>query len=151
MFNWILEYPRNSLEYKFVWYYSPIVELFYHYLSKSIVWKASYWASIGVLEHLLDYCEVLMSFYAKRRYGSNVSSLIGGVTPWQSEWCFKPHTGCFSLAIRDLLPGSPWVSTIPPKNYGCVCFVHAPKHPRGKKDLKAFKCKFIGYYATQKG
>lgn len=38
---------------------------------------------------------------------------------------------------------------IPPKIFGCVCFVH--KHTRGKLDPRALRCVFIGYFSTKKG
>ncbi|KAK8923657.1 hypothetical protein KSP39_PZI019078 [Platanthera zijinensis] len=42
-------------------------------------------------------------------------------------------------------------STLPPKVFGCVCFVHI-HHPRPSKlDPRALRCVFIGYSATQKG
>ena len=49
------------------------------------------------------------------------------------------------------LPGSSRVSSLPPKVFGCVCFVHAPKHPGGKLDPKARKCIFLGYSPSPKG
>ncbi|MBJ4159980.1 hypothetical protein JGD54_25530, partial [Salmonella enterica subsp. enterica serovar Typhimurium] len=38
---------------------------------------------------------------------------------------------------------------VPPKVFGCVCFVHTRN--TGKLDPKALKCVFIGYSPTQKG
>ena len=38
---------------------------------------------------------------------------------------------------------------IPPKVFGCVCFVH--KYVGGKLDPRALKCVFVGYSTTQKG
>ena len=38
--------------------------------------------------------------------------------------------------------------TIPPKVFGCVCFVHRSV---GKLDPRALKCVFVGYSVTQKG
>jgi transposase InsO family protein len=42
------------------------------------------------------------------------------------------------------LPSCSRVASLPPKVFGCVCFVHAPKHPGGKLDPKARKCIFLG-------
>ena len=39
--------------------------------------------------------------------------------------------------------------TVPPKIFGCVCFVHARNS--GKLEPRALKCVFIGYSPTQKG
>ena len=36
--------------------------------------------------------------------------------------------------------------SIPPKVFGCVCFVH--KYAGGTIDPKALKCVFVGYSAT---
>ena len=38
---------------------------------------------------------------------------------------------------------------IPPKVFGCVCFVH--RQHAGKLDPQALKCVFIGYSITKKG
>jgi hypothetical protein len=56
----------------------------------------------------------------------------------------------FHTPIKVLL-GCSRVSSLPPKIFGCVCFVHTPTHPRGKLDPKARKCIFLGYSPTQKG
>ena len=40
---------------------------------------------------------------------------------------------------------------VPPKVFGCICFVHIPKHQRDKLDPKAVKCMFVGYPGSQKG
>ena len=39
--------------------------------------------------------------------------------------------------------------TVPPKVFGCVCFVHIKD--AGKLDPRALRCVFIGYSPTQKG
>lgn len=38
-----------------------------------------------------------------------------------------------------------------PKVFSCVAFVHVHSHGRGKLDLRAIKCIFIGYSTAQKG
>ncbi|XP_073109504.1 uncharacterized protein [Elaeis guineensis] len=40
---------------------------------------------------------------------------------------------------------------IPPKVFGCVCFVRDHRPSVGKLDARALKCIFVGYSATQKG
>lgn len=40
---------------------------------------------------------------------------------------------------------------VPPKVFGCSCFLHIPKQHRDKLDPKAIKCIFVGYPSTQKG
>jgi len=40
---------------------------------------------------------------------------------------------------------------VPPKVFGCICFVHVHGPARGKIDLRALKCVFVGYSPTQKG
>ena len=40
---------------------------------------------------------------------------------------------------------------VPPKVFGCSCFVHIPKQHQDKLDPKAIKCIFVGYPSTQKG
>lgn len=37
---------------------------------------------------------------------------------------------------------------VPPKVFGCVCFVHDHRRTSGKLDPRALKCVFIGYSAT---
>ena len=40
---------------------------------------------------------------------------------------------------------------LPRKVLGCVSFVHIHTHNRGKLDLRALKCVFVGYSTTKKG
>jgi len=40
---------------------------------------------------------------------------------------------------------------VPPKVFGCICFVHVHGLARGKLDPRALKCVFVGYSLTQKG
>jgi hypothetical protein len=40
---------------------------------------------------------------------------------------------------------------VPPKVFGCVCFVHDYRNNVGKLDPRAVKCVFVGYSPTQKG
>ena len=40
---------------------------------------------------------------------------------------------------------------VPPKVFGCVCFVHDYINNVGKLDPRALKCVFVGYSPTQKG
>ncbi|GMP46419.1 hypothetical protein CsSME_00014590 [Camellia sinensis var. sinensis] len=47
--------------------------------------------------------------------------------------------------------GSESVFSIPPKVFGCVCFVHNHTSSRGKFDSRSLKCVFLGYSLTQKG
>jgi hypothetical protein len=45
----------------------------------------------------------------------------------------------------------PSLLNIPPKVFGCTCYIHVHQHQRGKMDTRAHKCLFVGYSATQKG
>ncbi|CAL5418427.1 unnamed protein product [Camellia sinensis] len=56
----------------------------------------------------------------------------------------------FQIPIQ-LLPVAYPTSSLPPRVFGCVCFVHLQPRTRGKLDPKAVRCVFIGYSATQKG
>jgi transposase InsO family protein len=40
---------------------------------------------------------------------------------------------------------------VPPKVFGCTCFVHDYRNSIGKLDPRAIKCIFVGYSPTQKG
>jgi transposase InsO family protein len=40
---------------------------------------------------------------------------------------------------------------VPPKVFGCTCFVHDYRNSVGKLDPRAVKCIFLGYSPTQKG
>ena len=40
---------------------------------------------------------------------------------------------------------------VPPKVFGCVCFVHDYRNSVGKLDPRALKCVFMGYSASKKG
>ena len=51
----------------------------------------------------------------------------------------------------ELLTQSFSLFPIPPKVFGCVCFVHNHSPVRKKLDPRAIKCVFLGYSPTQKG
>ena len=51
----------------------------------------------------------------------------------------------------ECLPSHFHVTNLPPRVFGCVCFVHALHPSGGKFGPKAHKCVFIGYSPTQKG
>lgn len=64
----------------------------------------------------------------------------------------------FKSPIEVLFPSSPALPPsfsshflIPPRVFGCVCFVHIPPRLRSKHDPRALKCIFLGYSPTQKG
>jgi hypothetical protein len=40
---------------------------------------------------------------------------------------------------------------VPPKKFGCVCFVHNTSPRLSKLDAKSHKCVFIGYSSGKKG
>lgn len=40
---------------------------------------------------------------------------------------------------------------IPPKVFGCICYVHVDKSQRSKLDPKSLKCIFLRYAPSQKG
>lgn len=40
---------------------------------------------------------------------------------------------------------------VPPKVFGCTCFVHEYRSSAGKLDPRAIKCIFVGYSPTKKG
>jgi hypothetical protein len=40
---------------------------------------------------------------------------------------------------------------VPPKKFGCVCFVHNTSLGISKLDAKSHKCVFIGYSSGKKG
>ncbi|GMP35916.1 hypothetical protein CsSME_00008192 [Camellia sinensis var. sinensis] len=54
-------------------------------------------------------------------------------------------------APLHVLLGSQSLFSIPPKIFGCVCFVHNHSPSRGKLDPRSLKCVFLGYSPTQKG
>jgi transposase InsO family protein len=55
---------------------------------------------------------------------------------------FKTPAECL-LKTNDFL--------VPPKVFGCVCFVHDYRNSVGKLDPRAIKCVFMGYSPSQKG
>jgi hypothetical protein len=40
---------------------------------------------------------------------------------------------------------------VPPKKFGCVCFVHNTSVSTSKLDAKSYKCVFVGYSSEKKG
>lgn len=52
--------------------------------------------------------------------------------------------------VEILFPNSS-LFPLPPKTFGCICYVHVPKSNRTKLDPKALKCVFLGYGVNQKG
>ncbi|GMQ06385.1 hypothetical protein CsSME_00051003 [Camellia sinensis var. sinensis] len=56
----------------------------------------------------------------------------------------------FQIPLQ-LLPVAYPTSSLPPRVFGCVCFVHLQLRTHGKLDPKAVRYVFIGYSVTQKG
>ena len=60
----------------------------------------------------------------------------------------------FQTPCKVLLKAYPrtWlISSIPPKVFGCLAFIHVPQQYHSKLDPKATKCIFLGYSPNQKG
>ncbi|WVZ69158.1 hypothetical protein U9M48_017993 [Paspalum notatum var. saurae] len=55
----------------------------------------------------------------------------------------------FKTPAECLLNSNDFV--VPPKVFGCVCFVHDYRNSVGKLDPHAVKCVFMGYSSSQKG
>lgn len=49
------------------------------------------------------------------------------------------------------LPHNALLSNLPPKIFGCTCFVPNQDKTEGKLDCKALKCVFTGYANNKKG
>lgn len=61
--------------------------------------------------------------------------------------CMPLRTLNFRCPIELIQGNTSYI--IPPKIFGCVCFVH--KHTRGKLNPRALKCVFVGYSSIKKG
>ena len=55
------------------------------------------------------------------------------------------------LATFGTFVSFPSSHSLPPRIFGCVVFVHFPKHNRTKLEPRAIKCVFLGYGVNQKG
>ena len=53
--------------------------------------------------------------------------------------------------LEERFPNVKLKTSLPVKVFGCVCYVHNPKHKQNKWNAKALKCVFLGYSTTQKG
>ena len=53
--------------------------------------------------------------------------------------------------LEECFPTVKLKTGLPVKVFGCVCYVHNPKHKQNKWNAKALKCVFLGYSTTQKG
>ena len=53
--------------------------------------------------------------------------------------------------LEECFPSVKLKTGLPVKVFGCVCYVHNPKHKQNKWNAKALKCVFLGYSTTQKG
>ena len=53
--------------------------------------------------------------------------------------------------LEECFPTVKLKTGLPVKVFGCVCYVHNPKHKQNKWNAKALKCVFLGYSNTQKG
>jgi hypothetical protein len=51
---------------------------------------------------------------------------------------------------KVLFPSRP-LHSLPPRVFGCTCYVHVLDPDRSKLDPRSFKCIFLGYSHTQKG
>lgn len=60
------------------------------------------------------------------------------------------HVLSHKIPLEILMRGSPLFS-LPPKTFGCMCYVHVPKPDHTKLDPKALKCVFLSYGVNQKG
>lgn len=45
----------------------------------------------------------------------------------------------------DVMSSPVTLFPIPPRVFGCICYVHVDKFPRSKLDPKSFKCIFLRY------
>ena len=52
--------------------------------------------------------------------------------------------------LQQLYPMSQSFTSLPPKVFGCVAFVHDKNHNKSKLDPRSLKCVFVGYSPTQK-
>jgi hypothetical protein len=63
--------------------------------------------------------------------------------------CMPSRVLNFKTPVECLTDTNSFV--VPPKVFGCTCFVHDYRNSIGKLDLRAIKCIFVGYSPTQKG
>jgi hypothetical protein len=53
--------------------------------------------------------------------------------------------------LSTFYPNLHTTNNLVPRIFGCVSFVHIHSQSKGKLDLRALKCVFVGYSSTQKG
>ncbi|TQD71560.1 hypothetical protein C1H46_042906, partial [Malus baccata] len=99
--------------------------------------------------HLLDVARSLCSamHVPKRFWGDAIHTAVFLINRMPSR-VLQFQTPIQTLSQYHSLPS---LLHIPPKVFGCVCYVHVPMQNRDKLDPRAIKCVFIGYSATQKG
>lgn len=59
------------------------------------------------------------------------------------------HVLSYKSPLKVLSPSSP-LFPLPPKTFGCICYLYVPKFNRTKLDPKALKCVFLSYKVDQK-
>jgi hypothetical protein len=55
----------------------------------------------------------------------------------------------YKTPLECLTGSNPYI--VPPKVFGCICFVHDYRNSVGKLDPRAVRCVFVGYSPHQKG
>ncbi|KAK0600689.1 hypothetical protein LWI29_017477 [Acer saccharum] len=73
---------------------------------------------------------------------------VGGIEEAKANVVIEFQTPFQKLHDLITIPAMP---NLEPRVFGCVVFVHIPKHQRGKLDHCAQKCVFLGYADFQKG
>ena len=99
--------------------------------------------------HLLDVARSLCfaMHVPKRFWGDAIHTAVFLINRMPSR-VLQFQTPIQTLSQYHSLPS---LLHIPPKVFGCVCYVHVHMQNRDKLDPRAIKCMFIGYSATQKG
>ncbi|RVX04556.1 Retrovirus-related Pol polyprotein from transposon TNT 1-94 [Vitis vinifera] len=100
--------------------------------------------------HLLEVARSLM-------FSMNVPKLFWGQAVLTAAYLInrmpsrvlKFQTPCQTLLKS--FPTTRFISTIPPKIFGCSVFVHINQQHRSKLDPRSLKCIFLGYSSNQKG
>ena len=103
------------------------------------------WLSIRIVIKLRQLSTLLLQHKVPQRFGGDAIFAACYLINCMSSYVFHDQIPQFVL-----LPNQP-LFCLPPRVFGCVCFLHILIPGQDKLSAKAMKCVFLGYSCLQRG